>query len=103
MYAIIETGGNQYRVETGLVIDVDLLHQEEGEVKFDRVLFISGGDAPKVGSPYVKNGVVKGEILGEVKGEKGVFFSYKRRKNFHRKVGYRPRYSRVKITAIEPH
>lgn len=99
MYAIIQTGGKQYRVEKGDVIEVELLGQDDGAVEFN-VLFHSDGKAVKIGTPNIDKCVVKGEVLGEIKGPKVIAFKYKRRKNYHRKVGHRQKYSRVKITDI---
>ncbi len=101
MYAIIETGGKQYRVEKDEVLDVELLDSEEGKtVEFTKVLFINDGKQIKVGAPYVAKSSVKGELVGEVKGEKVISFKYKRRKGIRRKVGHRQTYHRVKITEI---
>ena len=100
MYAIIETGGKQYRVEEGAMIEVELLDTPETGVQFDRVLFLSDGKSPRVGAPYIPKCSVKGEILGQVKGPKVFSYKYKRRKNYRRKVGHRQRYNRVKITSI---
>ncbi len=101
MYAIIESGGKQYRVQTGDVIDVELLETSpKGTIEFDHVLFINNGSSPKIGSPHITGGVVRGEFLQEVKGPKVIAFKYKRRKRIRRKVGHRQRYSRVKITEI---
>lgn len=99
MYAIIETGGKQYRVQEGDEIDVELLHAE-GAVTFDKVLFYSNGEVTRIGSPSVPQGLVHGEVLGEAKGPKIIAFKYKRRKNYRRTVGHRQKYSRVKITKI---
>ena|SRR5579872_1967803 len=98
-YAIIETGGKQYRVEEGDEIDVELLDAEK-EVKFDKVLFIHDGHAPKVGLPHVKNWAVHAEIIGLTKGPKVIAFKYKKCKNYRRTVGHRQKYSRIKITKI---
>ena len=102
MYAIIETGGKQYRVEKGDVIDVELLETAEGEkkVEFKNVLFIHGGSNTKIGNPNIPQSAVQGELMQEVKGPKEIAFKYKRRKPFRRKVGHRQRYSRIKITEI---
>lgn len=101
MYAIIETGGKQYRVEQNDVIDVELLNSaQDGKIEFKTVLFVSQGSEMKVGSPYLAEFTVKGEVLGEVKGPKVIAFKYKRRKRYRRKVGHRQQYSRVKITEI---
>ena len=101
MYAIIETGGKQYRVEKGDVIDVELIDSEAGKkVEFKNVLFVNNAGAVKVGNPNVTKSVVHGEFMEEVKGPKVIAFKYKKRKPFRRKVGHRQRYSRVKITEI---
>jgi large subunit ribosomal protein L21 len=101
MYAIIESGGKQYRVEKGDVIDVELLESNaEQKVQFKHVLFLNTGSSAKVGSPYVAKSIVHGELIQEVKGPKVIAFKYKRRKPIRRKVGHRQRYSRVKITDI---
>lgn len=101
MYAIIKTGGKQYRVENGDVIDVELLDSEQGtEVSFPEVLFVSDGSSAKVGVPTVANARVKGEVLEEVAGEKVVALKYRRRKGSRCKRGHRQRYARVKITEV---
>jgi large subunit ribosomal protein L21 len=101
MYAIIESGGKQYRVEKGDVIDVELLESEEGKNIEFSVLFLNTGDVTKVGTPYVAKSIVHAELVQEVKGPKVIAFKYKRRKPIRRKVGHRQRYSRVKITDIK--
>jgi len=101
MYAIIETGGKQYRVEKDDVIDVELLESEKGQsVEFTNVLFFNDGKNVKVGSPYVAKALVKGQLLMESKGPKVISFKYKQRKGVRRKVGHRQKYHRVKITEI---
>jgi len=101
MYAIIETGGKQYRVEKDEVIDVELVDSEKGKsVVFKNVLFLNDGKQVTVGAPYITKSSVKGELLGEVKGEKVISFKYKKRKGVRRKVGHRQTYHRVKITEI---
>lgn len=101
MYAIIETGGKQYRVEKGDIIDVELLEANAGEkVEFKHVLFINNAGEVKIGNPHVAKSSVQGELMQEVKGPKEFAFKYKQRKPFRRKVGHRQRYARVKITEI---
>ncbi len=101
MYAIIETGGKQYRVEKGDVIEVELLTPAaNNKVEFKNVLFINDGANPKVGSPFVSKSKVVGELLQEIRGPKVIAFKYKRRKQIRRKVGHRQDYSQVKITDI---
>jgi large subunit ribosomal protein L21 len=101
MYAIIKTGGKQYRVAAGDIINVELLGVEnDSQVQFKDVLFFHDGAQAKVGAPVIAGCVVNGEVLGESKGPKVVAFKYKRRKMYRRKVGHRQRYTRVKITGI---
>lgn len=102
MYAIIETGGKQYKVEQGDVIDVELLDAEKsGIITFDKVLFFHNDKKAKVGTPTVEGSQVIGELLQEVRGPKVIAYKYKKRKNYRRKVGHRQNYLRVKITEIK--
>lgn len=98
-YAIIETGGKQYRVEEGDELEVELLGTEK-TFTFDKVLLMHDGKAAHMGKPYVEKCTVQAEILGEIKGPKVIAFKYKRCKNYRRLVGHRQKYSRVKITKI---
>ncbi len=101
-YAIIQTGGKQYRVFAGDVIDIELLEsQEEGNssITFNEILFLHDGEKGVCGTPTVK-GLVKGELLDHVRGPKVISYKYKRRKNLRRKIGHRQNYMRVKITEI---
>ena len=102
MYAIIKTGGKQYQVQEGDVIDVELLKdlQEGQAVEFKEVLFLHKDKTHQVGTPLVSNCVVKGEWLCESTGPKVMAFKYKRRKDYRKKHGHRQKYSRVKITEI---
>lgn len=101
MYAIIRTGSKQYNVKKGDVIDVELLGSDSKEVEFKEVLFINNGTASKVGTPHIENAVVKGELLADdIKGPKVISYNFKRRKNYHRKIGHRQHYSRVRIKDI---
>jgi large subunit ribosomal protein L21 len=101
MYAIIEEGGKQFKVTSGDTILIDREGPEnEKTIKFDRVLLVAGEGSPKVGLPTVANATVTADVLGEEKGEKIDIQKYKRRKGYHRKIGHRQRYLRVKITGI---
>ncbi len=101
MYAIIETGGKQYKVEKNDVIDVELIDtKEDGKIEFTNVLFINNGSSMKVGAPFLDQSLVKADLVDEVKGPKVVAYKYKKRKGYRRKVGHRQRYTRVKITDI---
>ena len=98
-YAIIRTGGKQYRVKSGDVIDVELLGDAE-DVTFNDVLLLSDGKEVKVGTPLVEGAIVQGKYKGEIKGPKVIAFKMKRRKNYRRKVGHRQRYAQVEITKV---
>ncbi len=97
MYAVIKTGGKQYRVTKGDVIKIEKLEGEEGsKVKFDDVLAL--GD--KIGTPLVDGAKVEGEIIAQAKDEKVIIFKKKRRHNYRRKKGHRQNISVIKITEV---
>ena len=99
-YAIIQTGGKQYRVAEGDLIDVEKLDVEAGaDAKLDVLLF-ADGDNVKLGSPLLAGAAVTAEVIDQHKGEKVVAFKYKRRKGYHRTVGHRQKLSRVKVGKI---
>lgn len=101
MYAIIETGGKQYRVQEGEVLFVEKLTAEEGEaVVFDKVLAVSSEDDFTVGSPVVKGASVNAKVLGHGKDKKIIVFKYKPKKGYRRKQGHRQPYTRVQIEKI---
>ena len=101
MYAVIETGGKQYRVEQGKLIRIEKLAADAGAlVQFNRVLLVADGDKIRVGTPIVPNAKVTGEILGEEKGEKLVVFKFKRTRGYRRRTGHRQKYTAVRITEI---
>ncbi|MBQ7106480.1 MAG: 50S ribosomal protein L21 [Clostridia bacterium] len=100
MYAIIETGGKQYRVEPGDVIYVEKLDAEaEAEVIFDKVVAVKKTTL-KVGKPYVKDAIVKGTVVKNGKGKKITVFTYKPKKGSARKMGHRQPYTKVQINEI---
>ncbi len=100
-YAIVETGGKQYRVQVGDVLSVEKLDGDAGtEVTFDRVLLIGGGDDIKVGVPVVEGASVAATIADQYRGEKIVVFKYKPKKNYRRKTGHRQSLTRLQITGI---
>ncbi|MDI3269120.1 MAG: 50S ribosomal protein L21 [Bacillota bacterium] len=102
MYAIIETGGKQYRVAQGDVVEVERLSQEEGSpVTFDRVLLVADGEKVQVGDPFLAGIQVKGILLGQTKGDKIIVFKYRAKTNYRRKLGHRQPLSRVRIESIE--
>jgi large subunit ribosomal protein L21 len=102
MYAIIKTGGKQYRVSVGDVVDVELLSDTDqgAQVAFGEVLFSFDGSNTKIGQPNIPDFQVFGEVLGIVKGDKVTSLKYKRSHNQCRKWGHRQKYTRVKITGI---
>ena len=100
MYAVIKTGGKQYRVSEGQKLRVEKLNGNAGDkVTFDEVLLV-GGDSPKIGQPLVKGAAVQAEITGQDRGKKIVVFKFRRRKNYRRKNGHRQPYTELKITGI---
>lgn len=99
MYALIETGGKQYRVQPGDVIDIERLPGDDEDVVFDRVLMI-GGDDVKVGNPVVEGAEVKATRVADVRGSKIVVFKKKRRKGYRRTNGHRQDLLRVRIDDI---
>ena len=100
VYAVIQTGGKQYRVQQGDVIFVEKLDVQAGDaVKFDQVLFV-GGDEAKIGTPVVAGASVEGKVLAQVKGQKIVVYKYKAKKNERKKQGHRQPYTKVEITAV---
>lgn len=99
MYAVIESGSKQYKVEEGDVIEVELLGEEKS-IAFKNVILVKDNESVKIGQPFIENCSVEGECLGEIKGPKVIAYKYKKRKNYHRKVGHRQKYSRVKIIKI---
>jgi len=102
MYAVIKTGGKQYKVKEGDVIDVELLNIGEGEpVEFSDVLLLCDENKTEIGKPNIDGCVVVGEFLGESAGPKINALKYKRRHNDYRRWGHRQKYTRVKITGIQ--
>lgn len=104
MYAVIQTGGKQYRVEPGKTVVVEKLDGEQGTaVVFDQVLLVSSGDGGSVsiGKPTVAGAKVTGSIVEQGRGEKLVVFKFRRRKNYVRKNGHRQDYTAVKIAEIQ--
>ncbi len=102
MYAVIETGGKQYRVEPGEVLEVELLSAvaDNGGVEFERVLMIADNGAVKVGSPTVSGARVRAQVLGTVRGDKIRVFKMKKRKQYRRTRGHRQNLHRIRIEEI---
>jgi large subunit ribosomal protein L21 len=100
MFAVIRTGGKQYRVAAEDVIRIDRVTAKPGEiVEFGEVLLV-GGDSPKLGTPTVSGATVAGEVLAQERGDKVIAFKKRRRKNSRRKRGYRHEFSVIRITEI---
>ena len=101
MYAIIETGGKQYRVQEGDVVSVEKLSITEGEkFVFEKVLAVSTDKGLEVGLPYVKEASVDAMVLNQGKDKKIIVFKYKAKKNYKKKQGHRQPYTRLKIEKI---
>lgn len=102
MYALIETGGKQYRVEKDSVLFIEKLDAAEGDtVTFEKVLLISNEGNVQVGSPLVANAKVTGKVLKQGRSKKITVFKYKPKKNYKKKQGHRQPFTRVVIESIE--
>ena len=101
MYAVIKTGGKQYRVQQGDVIFVEKLNAQADEaVTFEEVLLVGNGDETKIGTPVVAGAKVEGKVLAQVKAKKVVVYKYKAKKGERKKQGHRQPYTKVEIVAI---
>ncbi len=102
MYAVIETGGKQYRVSPGQTVEVELLPAEPGaKVTLDRVLLVSSEDNTTVGQPVVPGGAVVATVIGEGRGKKVIVFKYKSKKRYRRTTGHRQDYTYLTVTDIQ--
>ena len=101
MYAIIKTGGKQYRVEEGQILKIEKLSAEEGDnVEFDRILALSDDNGFKAGSPTVEGASVKGKVIEQGKNKKIIVFKYKPKIRYRKKTGHRQPYTKVLIEDI---
>ena len=101
MYAIIRTGGKQFRAEPGKTLRIPSVDTAPGEsLKFDEVLLGSDGDSVKIGAPAVSGASVTAEVVRHGKGEKIIIFKHKRRKNYRRKQGHRQKFTEVRVNEI---
>src|SRR3989440_10312809 len=101
MYAVIKSGGKQYRVESGAQLRVELLGAEVGaDVAFEQVLLVGAGDAVKVGAPFVAGAKVTGTVVSHGRGDKVHIFKMRRRKHFQKSQGHRQSYTEVRINDI---
>ncbi len=106
MYAVIETGGKQYKVQSGDVIQVEKLDGEVGSaLKFGQVLMVSKGGADRstiwLGKPYLGGAVVEGDVVGQGRGEKILIIKMKRRKQYRRTQGHRQNYTQILVTSVD--
>ena len=100
-YAVIKTGGKQYRVAEGDILDVEKLDVEAGtSTRFEEVLLVSNGSNLSIGAPFIAGAAVTAEVVEEYKDEKVIAFKFRRRKGYHRTVGHRRKITRLKITGI---
>jgi len=100
-FAVVETGGKQYKVKAGEVIDVEKLPAEAGDsVELDRVLLVSAGDQVTVGTPTVPGAKVRATVLAQERGQKVIVFKYKAKVRYRRKLGHRQDLTRLQINEI---
>ncbi|MGE5558177.1 MAG: 50S ribosomal protein L21 [Bacillota bacterium] len=101
MYAVIETGGKQYKVSKGDVIEVEKLPVKVGgKVEIDKVLMIVNGDKSKIGKPYVKNAKAVAKVMAQDKSAKVLVFHYKAKKNIRKRYGHRQPFTRLLIEQV---
>lgn len=101
MFAIVETGGKQYKVKAGDVIEVELLPVAPGDtIELGRVLLVADGDEVKVGTPVVTGACVKATVLQETKGRKEIVFMYRPKKRIRQKTGHRQKYTQLRVDEI---
>ena len=101
MYAVIKSGGKQYRVESGAKLRIESLAADIGAaVSFDQVLLVGNGDSVKVGAPLISGALVKATVLGHGRGDKVKIFKLRRRKHFTKTQGHRQNYTEVRIDDI---
>ena len=101
MYAILEIGGKQYKVEPKDVIEVNKLDEEpKSKINFDKVLLIADAKKVEIGQPYVKGAKVEAEVVDQIKGKKVLIYKYLRRKDSHKKTGHRQKLTKLLIKKI---
>ena len=101
MYAILDLGGKQYKIEKGSKLLVDHLVSENDEIEFKSVVMFKNGENVKVGKPYIENMVVKAKIVNPLlKGKKLTVYKYKAKSNYRRKKGFRPTYTEIEIVDL---
>ena len=103
MFAVVSSGGKQYRVEAGSTVVIDRLEAEPGaSVTLDQVLLISDGSSVTVGQPTVAGAVVRGTVMAQGRGPKIIIFKFKQKAKYRRRTGHRQYLTSVRIDAIEP-
>jgi large subunit ribosomal protein L21 len=101
MYAVIQTGGKQYRVSEGLKLKVEKLDAAEGDsIELDKVLMVANGDDVKIGTPYLDGGKVTAKVTSHGRGKKVKIIKFKRRKHHMKRQGHRQSYTELEITGI---
>jgi large subunit ribosomal protein L21 len=102
MYAVIETGGKQYKVEEGSVLNIDKTNKKPGDViELSNILLLVDGERVEIGRPYLDKGTVLAEIKRHVKGKKIIVFKKRKRKEYEKTLGHRQQYTEVKIKEIK--
>ncbi len=102
MYAVVATGGKQYKVQEGDILRIEKLTGEVGdEVAFDQVLLVGEGENVRIGQPVIDGASVRASIVEQGKSKKILVFKFKRRKRYRRKQGHRQQFTAIKINAIE--
>ena len=100
-YAVIKTGGKQYRVQEGDKIDVEKLAVDvDDEIRFTEVLLFNNGSDTRIGAPFLDGASVTAKVVDQFRGKKGIAFKFKRRKGYHKTKGYRRSLTKVEITGI---
>ncbi|MBI1389137.1 MAG: 50S ribosomal protein L21 [bacterium] len=101
MYAIVQTGGKQFQVSPGDILEVEKLKADAGEeILLDQVLLIRDGENLQIGKPTVANAAVKAKVMAHDRGKKVIVFKLKRRKNYRRKKGHRQDFTRIRVVEI---
>ena len=101
MYAIVKTGGKQYKVRQGDILRFEKLNGDVGsDITFDQVLMVADGENVSIGQPLVENATVNGQIVEQGRSKKIIVFKYKRRKRYRRKQGHRQQFTAVRIDSI---
>ena len=102
MYAVVSSGGKQYKVQEGEILRVEKIPGDVGSsITFDQVLMVADGDKVNIGQPVLDDALVEGHIVEQGKGKKIIVFKYKRRKRYRRKQGHRQQFTAVQIDQIE--